>query len=185
MSIYTLEHLPIKSKWTMKLEPDERLSDELKASVTHAIELEEADAFSITRRLWFMGRPLPICEDVIRIWRTCTCKFTDVLVNEHPVVDGKLKSLIGYLEHHDSPDLQHWYHKGDVDHITGDVHFLGIFLRRSKTILTIDDCVTLERLSGIKYQVFRFFLVLASSKTVGGYNSDIQVNQERGATTPG
>lgn len=49
------------------------------------------------------------------------------------------------------------WHQGDVNHITGDVHFLSIFLRRSKTILTIHDCVTLERLSGFKYQVFRFF----------------------------
>lgn len=47
--------------------------------------------------------------------------------------------------------------QGDVNHITGDVHFLTIFLRRNKTILTIHDCVTLERLTGIKYQLFRFF----------------------------
>ncbi len=48
-------------------------------------------------------------------------------------------------------------HQGDVNHITGDVHFLNILLRRNKTILTVHDCVTLERLAGIKYQVFRFF----------------------------
>lgn len=108
---FALEQLPISSKWTMKLDPDERLSEELKVSVARAIELEGAKAFSITRRLWFMERPLPICQDLTRIWRTGTCKFTDVLVNEHPVVDGKAKTLTGYLEHHDSPDLQHWYHK--------------------------------------------------------------------------
>lgn len=49
------------------------------------------------------------------------------------------------------------WHQGDVNHVTGDVHFLGIFLRRSKTVLTIHDCVTLERLSGFKYKVFKFF----------------------------
>ena len=49
------------------------------------------------------------------------------------------------------------WHQGDINHITGDVHFLSIFLRRRKTILTVHDCVTLERLTGIKYQVFRFF----------------------------
>jgi glycosyltransferase involved in cell wall biosynthesis len=48
------------------------------------------------------------------------------------------------------------WHQGDVNHITGDIHFLGIFLRRSKTILTIHDCVTQERLRGFKYQAFRF-----------------------------
>ena len=48
------------------------------------------------------------------------------------------------------------WNQGDVNHITGDIHFLNIFLRRSKTILTVHDCVALERLSGVKYQVFRF-----------------------------
>jgi glycosyltransferase involved in cell wall biosynthesis len=108
---FALEQMPTSSKWTMKLDPDERLSDNLKTSITDAIELEETDAFSITRRLWFMGRPLPIYQDLIRIWRTGACKFTDVLVNEHPVVGGKVSALIGHLEHHDSPDLQHWYQK--------------------------------------------------------------------------
>ncbi len=49
------------------------------------------------------------------------------------------------------------WHQGDVNHITGDVHFLSIFLRRNKTVLTIHDCVTLARLSGLKYKLFRFF----------------------------
>jgi glycosyltransferase involved in cell wall biosynthesis len=48
-------------------------------------------------------------------------------------------------------------HQGDVNHVTGDNHFLSIFLRRSKTILTIHDCVALDRLKGFKYQIFRFF----------------------------
>ena len=49
------------------------------------------------------------------------------------------------------------WHQGDVNHVTGDVHFLNIFLQRYKTILTIHDCVTLERLEGFTYQIFRFF----------------------------
>jgi len=108
---FAVQKLPITSVWTMKLDPDERLSDEVIVSIGNALEVEEADAFTVTRRLWFMGRPLPICQSLIRIWRTGACKFTDVLVNEHPVVDGKVEALTGYLEHHDSPDLQHWYHK--------------------------------------------------------------------------
>ncbi|MDO8861669.1 glycosyltransferase family 1 protein [Haliea sp. E1-2-M8] len=49
------------------------------------------------------------------------------------------------------------WHQGNVNHITGDVHFMSIFLSRRKTILTIHDCATLERLSGWKYWMFRFF----------------------------
>jgi glycosyltransferase involved in cell wall biosynthesis len=108
---FALETLPISSKWTMKLDPDERLSDELKASVAKALKADESYGYSLTRRLWFMGKPLPIKQSLVRIWRTGECKFTDVAVNEHPVVSGDISSLSGFLEHLDSPDLQHWYDK--------------------------------------------------------------------------
>ncbi len=108
---YALEQLPIRSQWTMKLDPDERLSEELKASISVAIEKGRFDSFSITRRLWFMGTPLPIRQDLVRLWRTGLCEFTRVLVNEHPVVDGTVSSLSGFLEHHDSPNLHHWVEK--------------------------------------------------------------------------
>ena len=49
------------------------------------------------------------------------------------------------------------FRQGDVNHITGDVHYLTYFLRKRKTLLTIHDCVTLERLKGFRKKVF-FFL---------------------------
>jgi glycosyltransferase involved in cell wall biosynthesis len=49
------------------------------------------------------------------------------------------------------------FHQGDVNHILGDVHFLNFFMSRRRTILTIHDCVTLNRLHGLKYALFRFF----------------------------
>ncbi len=48
-------------------------------------------------------------------------------------------------------------HQGDINHITGDIHFLNILMRKRKTILTILDCVSLERTSGIKYMILWFF----------------------------
>ena len=49
------------------------------------------------------------------------------------------------------------WNQGDINHVTGDVHFLTYFMRRRRTILTIHDCVSLERLSGIKYWTLWFF----------------------------
>lgn len=40
--------------------------------------------------------------------------------------------------------------KGDVNHVTGDVHFLTFFLDPNRTVITIHDLVLLERLTGIK-----------------------------------
>lgn len=108
---FALENLPITSKWTMKLDPDERLSDELKTSVSDALASAEYDGYSVRRRLWFMGSPLPIEQTLVRLWRTGKCRFTDVTVNEHPVVSGRTATLRGFLEHLDSPDLTHWYDK--------------------------------------------------------------------------
>jgi glycosyltransferase involved in cell wall biosynthesis len=108
---FALRELPISAPWTMKLDPDERLNDELKHSIAQIIEADEADGFAIRRRLWFMGRRLPVIQTILRGWRTGTCRFSDVLVNEHPLVEGKIVSARGELEHHDSPDLHHWFDK--------------------------------------------------------------------------
>ena len=34
--------------------------------------------------------------------------ITNVDVNEHPLVDGHMIHASGYLQHHDSPNLDHW-----------------------------------------------------------------------------
>lgn len=39
-------------------------------------------------------------------------------------------------------------HQGDVNHITGDVHFLALVLPKKRTILTIHDCLPLDRFCG-------------------------------------
>lgn len=45
--------------------------------------------------------------------------------------------------------------KGDVHHIVGDVHYLAIALPAERLVLTIHDCVSLNRLVGVTREVFR------------------------------
>ena len=108
---FALRELPIGAPWTMKLDPDERLSAELKESILAALPRGDAEGLSLTRRLWFMGRPLPVRQDLLRLWRTGRCRFSDVAVNEHPLVAGRVAHLAGEMAHHDSPDLDHWLEK--------------------------------------------------------------------------
>lgn len=108
---FALSHLPITAPWTMKLDPDERLTDELKTSIERAITKNEINGFLMNRRLWFMGTPLPVRMKILRLWRTGTGRFSDVSVNEHLLVEGGVAHLKGDLEHHDSPNLHHWYDK--------------------------------------------------------------------------
>jgi glycosyltransferase involved in cell wall biosynthesis len=49
------------------------------------------------------------------------------------------------------------FRQSDVNHITGDVHFLAYLLSKNKTLLTIHDCGRLETLSGWRKKVFLFF----------------------------
>ena len=108
---FALRELPVIAPWTMKLDPDERLTDELKASIGQAIAQGRCDGISLDRQLWFMGQPLPIRQSLVRAWRTGRCRFTDIAVNEHPIVEGSILHVAGELGHHDSPDLDHWLEK--------------------------------------------------------------------------
>ena len=46
-------------------------------------------------------------------------------------------------------------HQGQINHVTGDVHYLALGLDGKRTVLTIHDCVSLERLRGWRLTVFR------------------------------
>ena len=67
---FALRRLPISAPWTMKLDPDERLTDALKANLDAAIRHTDANGFSLERRLWLMGRKLPVRQRLVRVWRT-------------------------------------------------------------------------------------------------------------------
>lgn len=58
------------------------------------------------------------------------------------------------------------FHQGDVNHVTGDVHFLTYFLRKKRTILTIHDCVSVIHSKGIKKLLLKFFWYTLPSKRV-------------------
>jgi glycosyltransferase involved in cell wall biosynthesis len=47
-------------------------------------------------------------------------------------------------------------HQGDVNHVTGDVHYLTLLLDPKRTVLTVHDLVMLGRLRGLVRLVFWF-----------------------------
>jgi hypothetical protein len=109
---FALERLPIKMPWTFKLDPDERLTDDLKTEIRNLLQGDpECCGYEMDRRLWFMGKPLHVNAPVLRLWETGKCRFSDVIVNEHPLINGPVGKLNGIMEHLDSPDLHHWWEK--------------------------------------------------------------------------
>jgi glycosyltransferase involved in cell wall biosynthesis len=116
---FALSTLPIKAPWTMKLDPDERLSDALKGELEERMinpQHKPENAVSIVAyrlpiRLFFMGKRLPHVLNLIRIWRTGAARFSDVLANEHALFDGNENQISEEIHHLDSPDLTHWFNK--------------------------------------------------------------------------
>jgi glycosyltransferase involved in cell wall biosynthesis len=45
----------------------------------------------------------------------------------------------------------------EINHITGDIHYIGLFLHKNKTILTIHDIEVLDRNSGLKRLIIKLF----------------------------
>ena len=51
--------------------------------------------------------------------------------------------------------LEAFFHQGDINHVTGDVHFLTLLLKKKRTILTVLDCGMLKDKSGWKRSILK------------------------------
>jgi glycosyltransferase involved in cell wall biosynthesis len=48
-------------------------------------------------------------------------------------------------------------HQGDINHITGDIHFAALGTDPARTVVTVADCGRLHQLRGVKREVLRQF----------------------------
>ncbi|MBI1338484.1 MAG: glycosyltransferase [Phycisphaera sp.] len=109
---WALDNLPIETDWTLKLDPDERVTTPLRDEMATLMSSPTTHhGYAFRRRLWFMGKPMHQTQWVTRLWRTGRCRFSDVLVNEHPVVEGEVGRLHSTIEHLDSINLHEWVRK--------------------------------------------------------------------------
>ena len=53
------------------------------------------------------------------------------------------------------------FRQGDINHITGDIQYTGIFLCKRKTIVTYLDCGNLHQSKGIKFLILKWELLIA------------------------
>ena len=102
---------------------------------------------------YYHGRPHDSCYSIERLFQDIRKALPDNL--QYNVAVSRFKSRGFWPRVYNIFEAA--FRQGDVNHITGDVHFLTYLLHKKKTILTILDCVTLERLTGIRGKVF-FFL---------------------------
>ena len=57
--------------------------------------------------------------------------------------------------------------QGDVNHVTGDAHYLANSLRPNKTILTVHDCVGLNNCGGLLYLNLPFGMPIIETQSAG------------------
>lgn len=72
------------------------------------------------------------------------------------------KSIIGFIYN----VLDAAFHQGDINHVTGDVNYLTLFMRKNKTILSIFDCGYINRpISKLrKFIIYLFWYKLPASR---------------------
>jgi glycosyltransferase involved in cell wall biosynthesis len=91
-------------EWVLSLDADERVSTELKDEILAALVQPAADAFEMPRLSSFCGRPMRhsgwFPDYVLRLFRRGGAKFSDDLVHERVVFDGKPARLRSPLIHH-------------------------------------------------------------------------------------
>ncbi len=53
--------------------------------------------------------------------------------------------------------LQSAFNQGDINHITGDIHFIALLLKKKKTVLTIHDISSVLKFTGGKQKILKYF----------------------------
>lgn len=110
---WALDNCPIKTAWTMKMDPDERVSNELRDEILNVCAADSKyEAYQVAWQIFFMGRPVKTRSHFFtRLWKTGCGRFSNVLVNEHFIINGPEGRLLGKLNHLDAKDLTSWVEK--------------------------------------------------------------------------
>lgn len=89
--------------WVLSVDADERVSAELAAAIERTIEAPDADGYELSRLSSFCGREMRhsgwFPDYVLRLFRRGKARFTDDLVHERVVCDGRVARLDGLLLH--------------------------------------------------------------------------------------
>lgn len=106
----------------------------------------------VIKVVFFQRRPLPIHKSIEAIFDDVRSRMPSCVHCVTKVFSVYSQGLL--------PRLRIMYEafrsQGDINHITGDIHFAAIWLRRSKTMLTVHDCGMLAS-SGLKYRLLKYF----------------------------
>lgn len=155
---WALRTLPINSDWTLILDADERITDDLWTAIEKRISQDTHQAWALDREFVFMGRQLRCFRPNwnVRLFRTGRASYEDLglhgipgsgdnEIHEHMVVDGS----IGYIGeaamlHNDYRGIGPWIDRHNK-YATWEAHLYARLLKEPPPKLR--DLVTLDPIS--------------------------------------
>lgn len=116
---WALANLPLKADWTMIVDADEAVSEELKQeliALTNQLAGEVAEAgFFVNRVFVFLGKRIKHCGYFpswnLRVFKRGMARYEERLVHEHMICDGPVGKLRRLLIHEDRRGLEHFFAK--------------------------------------------------------------------------
>lgn len=96
--------------WVLSLDADERISDALREEILQAMANEEATPYALPRLSTYLGRPMRHSgwwpDYVVRLFKRGSARFSDDLVHERLVFEGRTHHLKSPLLHETYVDLE-------------------------------------------------------------------------------
>ena len=146
---WALDELPLVGPWTLRLDADERLTDELAMEISRVLSStpRAITGYLIKRRVYFWGRWIRFGGYyptwLLRLWRTGMARSEDISMDEHMVVTG---GSIGKLQHdfidENHKGLTHWIAKHNR---YSDCEVMEINAASGQSRQRIGDAIALKR----------------------------------------
>lgn len=124
------------------------------------------------KKITYFFRPQSQNVSIERVFNTVSANLSEGYSYEYVVLPNYLSEVKGFFS------LIKAFFKvrefcrnnaGEINHVTGDIHYCAMFLPYSKTVLTIHDTVSLENLTGLKRRfiwIFWYYLPLKCVKNI-------------------
>lgn len=99
---FALQH--VKTKWVLYVDSDERISEQLKDNILQIVKTDAATV-SYKRKNYYLGKPWPYLETLIRLFQTDKIKKWSGVIHESPEYLGRPVFIKGHLLHYTHRDI--------------------------------------------------------------------------------
>jgi len=105
----------VSSEWVLVIDADEVVTQELKEEIQSRVGKEACNGYYLNRLNYFLHRPVRHCgwfpDKILRLFLKSRAWMPEVSVHEGFIVEGRIKSLHGFLLHFSYDSLQEYFEK--------------------------------------------------------------------------